>query len=78
MSDRVIYPLGAESPEDTFVTGYMCMTDFECEIGAASSGNVVYPCVETLRKARPCVDGCGIVEVEVRFRRVVCEGVDPL
>lgn len=53
------------------VLGYMCLIDFECEIGAASGGNKVYPSIEDCRANRGCTNSCGIVEVEVRSRRIV-------
>lgn len=57
--------------EDGTVTGYMCLVDWEVELGGASSGNTVYPSVDDLRRRRKCVDGCGIVEVRVEAVRVV-------
>lgn len=72
MSEAPTRPMWAEEGED-YVIGYMCLTDFECELGGATGGNTVHPSVEDLRKRRSCVDGCGIVEVEVRARRVVQE-----
>lgn len=58
------------------VIGYMCMIDWEREIGAAADGNRVFPSVEALKAAHTCADECGIVEVEVRIRRVVQEAVE--
>ena len=58
-------------------TGYMCTTDFECELYFAEGGSIIYPSVENLRKRRKCVDGCGIVAVRVDLVRVVQEGNDP-
>ena len=66
-----IKPFGRRNPDDDFVIGYMDLIDFECELGCASDGNTVYPTIEDLKQARPCVEQCGIVEVEVRFRRIV-------
>ena len=62
--------MGSEEGHD-HVIGYMCLTDFECELGLASGGNTVHPSVEDLQKRRACVSGCGIVEVKVLFSRVV-------
>lgn len=53
------------------VVGYMCLTDFEFELGSASGGNSVYPSVSDIKAMRRCVASCGIVEVEVRFRRII-------
>ena len=59
--------------EDGGIIGYMCKVDFECELGGALGGNRVYPDIEDLRKQRPCVDQCGIVEVRVYATRIVQE-----
>jgi hypothetical protein len=60
------------------VIGYMDLTDFECELGAARGGNRVYPSIEDCRENNPCNDECGIVEVEVRARRIVQASNMPL
>lgn len=62
--------------EDGSVTGYMCLIDWECEIGSASGGNRVFPSIDDLKKSHTCWEGCGIVEVEVRFKRVVVPSRD--
>lgn len=54
--------------------GFMCKTDFLYELGNAAGGETVYASVEDLKARRPCTEGCGIVEVEVRLVRVVEEG----
>lgn len=53
------------------VVGYMCMIDWEHELGNAHDGNKVYPSIEALKEHHPMWAECGIVEVEVRFRREV-------
>lgn len=45
--------------------GFMCATDFQFHLGDDMVPTPVYPDVETLKAERPCVDECGIVEVEV-------------
>lgn len=60
----------AEKGED-FVIGYMDLIDFECELGAAMGGNTVYPSIEDLKEHKGCVESCGIVEVEVRARKII-------
>ena len=47
--------------------GYMCATDYAHEVGegGASGGSVVYPSVDELMSARPCVLECGISKVEI-------------
>lgn len=56
------------------VRGFMCLIDWQYEIGAAADGNKIYPSADALRRGHSCADDCGIVEVEVRIRRVVSEG----
>ena len=58
----------------TKVIGYMCATDWQHEIGDAPEGNVIYPSIDELKKRRACVIQCGIVEVEVLFRKVAVQG----
>ncbi len=53
--------------------GYMCRTDFECELGEADDGSRVYPSLETLKEASPCVRSCGWVAVRVTLIRGVGE-----
>lgn len=55
------------------VFGYMCLTDFECELGAAKGGNGVYPSIEDLRENRKCVDQCGIAKVKVECVEIIQE-----
>ena len=61
---------------DGSVTGYMCLTDWECEIGAASGGERVYPSIDDLLWHRRCAKSCGIVEVSVSFKRIVAPPVE--
>lgn len=56
------------------VLGYMCKVDFDHELGNALDGVPVYSSVWDLKKNRPCVDECGIVEVVVEFSKVVEQG----
>jgi hypothetical protein len=74
---RNVVPMGSRNGEENFVIGFMCLTDFECELGYAEDGNRVFPSKRSLRKHLKCTDACGIVEVEVHFRRLVQEGTDP-
>lgn len=53
------------------IEGYMCKTDFDFELGIASDGIEVYSSIEDLKEWRPCVEGCGIVKVEVRLVEVI-------
>ncbi len=54
--------------------GFMCRIDADVECGQPREGNRIFASVEALRAAHPCADDCGIVEVEVRVRRVLVEG----
>jgi len=56
------------------VVGYMCRTDFDHELGYAEDGTTIYPSIESLHENRECAKHCGIVEVEVRLRKVVSHG----
>lgn len=69
----VDYAMGADNEEGTVVYGYMCMVDFECELGMASDGNKVYPSLEDLKEYRSCVSQCGIVKVAVVAVEIVQE-----
>ncbi len=62
--------------DDGAVIGYMCLVDWECELGAALGGNTIYPDEEDCAASRKCVASCGMVEVEVRFRRIVLQPTD--
>lgn len=56
---------------DGTVTGFMCLTDFECELGGNLHGNTVYPSLEALKSCRPsCAEDCGIAEVKVTGVRI--------
>lgn len=46
-------------------TGFMCLTDFQHELGEASGGISVYADEDDLKKHRNCWKGCGILKVEV-------------
>lgn len=54
--------------------GYMDKVDFDYEIGNAKGGNKVFPSIKDLKENKPCTKECGIVEVEIRLRRVVEKG----
>ena len=52
--------------------GYMCRTDFSCELGVI--GVMVYASEEELREDRKCVKGCGVVRVDVRHVETIDTG----
>jgi len=47
------------------VPGWMCKTDFDCELGQASGGATVHPSLEDLKDRRKCVYHCGTQQVRV-------------
>lgn len=55
------------------VTGFMCGVDFNYELGEALGGNTIYPTEADLIANKGCTDQCGIVEVEIRLKRVIKE-----
>lgn len=63
----------AWADDDGYVTCYMCMIDWECELGGTSH-NTIYASEEALKKSHPMWEECGIVEVRVKFSRIVQEG----
>jgi hypothetical protein len=67
----VSWPMFSNTTDEPVVSGFMCMIDWECELGMASGGNIIYPSVEDHKRCHPCWEECGIVEVEVRFKRIV-------
>jgi hypothetical protein len=63
-------------PGKDYVFGYMCLVDFECEMGAADGGVRIYPSLDELIERRKCVVGCGIVKVKVEGVEVIHEPPD--
>lgn len=55
------------------VTGYMCMIDFDNELGRAAGGNPVYSSVEDLKENHDCWESCGIVKVRVEYLSTIVE-----
>lgn len=56
------------------VTAYMCLTDFDFELGYASCAHAIYPSIEYLKERVPhCYEQCGVVEVTINFVKVVKE-----
>lgn len=66
MTKKVAAAMFPDNKETGEVYGYMCLTDFECELGAAEGGNKIYPSVEDCIRCRPCVKSCGVVKVAIR------------
>jgi hypothetical protein len=68
------------------ILGWMCYTDFSCELGEANGGTGVYPSEENLRANRTCVNSgdeyCKPQEVVVMSKEDFLElleksGIDP-
>ena len=57
ISDSTSLPSGEE--------GFMCATDFDCELGSARGGVPVYSSLEDLCEARSCIKQCGVARVRV-------------
>ena len=45
--------------------GWMCLTDFQHELGAAAGGVTIYPSLEDLKANRTCWEQCGVIEVGI-------------
>ena len=54
----------------SFRLGYMCATDYYHELGEGPT-NEVYSSIDQLKKARPCVEECGILEIRVSVSKIV-------
>lgn len=68
-------PIWAES-DGISIIGYMCLTDFECELGGASDGNHVYPSLSSLLADRRCAIECGVAEVEVKLKNILLSPIN--
>lgn len=58
-------------------TAYLCATDWEFELEFASDGCKIFPSPEDAAQHMNCVNECGLVEVDVMFRRLVNSGNAP-
>lgn len=59
--------------DERVITVFMDKVDFDYEVGKAKGGNRVFPSQEDLEKHMPCTKECGVVEVEIRLKRVIRE-----
>ena len=50
-------------------TGFMCLIDFEVELGEDSMGTPIYPDERSLRAGHQCVDSCGMAEVMITLAK---------
>jgi hypothetical protein len=71
-----IHCINGKPNDPSVVEGFMCRTDFECELGGAIDGNKIYPSIEAAKEYLKCWESCGIVKVEVVGIEVVVEGTD--
>ena len=62
--------------EDKVIIGYMDKNDFDCEVGDNPNGNIFFTSIEDLKREMTCSEFCGIVEIEIRLKRVVKEPKD--
>jgi len=60
---------------DDSVIGYMCMIDYECELGIALGGNRVFPSLKDLKQSHPSWEECGIVEVKILYNKTICDPI---
>jgi|688.fasta_scaffold00614_56 hypothetical protein len=51
--------------------GYMCKTEYECELGIASGGCRVFSSIEDIKNHKSCWKDCGIVEVEINYKGIL-------
>lgn len=58
------------------IEGFMCLTDWDHELGYASGGNRIYPSEEDIKKYSKCVGECGIAKVRTTFVEVAMEPTD--
>ena len=50
---------------------YMCMIDWQHELGEAADGTLVYPSLRALQKYHACWEECGVIEVDVSFNNPI-------
>lgn len=54
------------------IIGYMDKIDFDCELGYAQGGNVVYPSLKDVKRHLHAQE-CGIVRVRVTLEEIIEE-----
>jgi len=64
---------GVKPAQNNVIIGYMDKIDFDCEVGGNPNGNIFFTSIEDLQRERTCSEFCGIVEIEIRLKRVVQE-----
>ena len=64
--------LASDGADETgAVRGFMCLIDWQHEVGFAVDGNKVYPSLKNLQEHHPMWAECGVVEVQLRAVQVV-------
>lgn len=56
------------------IKAYMCQTDWNTDLPLGANDVKLYTSLKALKRARSCVKECGIVEVEVKLKRLVKKG----
>lgn len=64
---RLRYRLFGPRPQKA----YMCQVDYDHHLDGDSYGCKVFGDIEDLRKHKPCVSACGIVEVKIVRTKIV-------
>jgi len=52
---------------------YMCLVDYNWELGEALGGVVLYPTLKDLQENQKCVDKCGVVRVKIILDKTIQE-----
>ena len=71
MSGQLPTRAGEKGDGALTVRGYMCLADWEYEIGHAGGGNKVYASLHDHQEHHSSWKECGVIEVEVRIVRLV-------
>lgn len=60
------------SEQHNCVSRYMCLVDFNEAFDSNIYGVTIYPTIDALKNDHS-ITNCGIVEVEVKFKRIVSD-----
>lgn len=77
MKEDLIVPMPEVVNPRAPVTMFMCLTDYEHEMGFSSDASKLFASEKSLRRHNKCADSCGIVEVEVTFSRLIAPATIP-
>lgn len=56
------------------VKAYLCQTDWDTDIPCGAQDIKIVTNLKHLKKTRQCVKECGIVEVEIKLKRIISKG----